>query len=319
MNSRLAILCPGQGGQHPAMFDLARSDRHAADELQRWIPDMMFGKSLDQILGDDALLFSNRIAQPLIVAATLATWEALKKVVPRPSLVAGYSIGEIAAYGVAGALSAAGAVDLAASRARLMDACVDSSCGQSMIAVSGLSEPAVAALVRRHSFFIAIETGEDSFIVGGYSQQAQQAAELEREVVQLGGRASTLAVGVASHTPLMRAAVMPFADALGHSRLADPQVPVLSGIGAEPVYQKEQAISMLSRQLAEKIRWMDCMDACAEAGITVALELGPGRALARMLQARHPHIECRSAADFRTVEGIATWLERVDAHGTSYK
>ena len=314
MSSRLLILCPGQGGQHAAMFDLARSDRHASDELQRWLSDRMFGKPLDQILGDDSLLFSNRIAQPLIVAATLATWEALKEVVPRPSLVAGYSIGEIAAYGVAGALLAADAVDLAASRARLMDACVDASSGQSMIAVSGLIEPSVTELVLRHSLFIAIETGEDSFIVGGLSQQV---AEFNREVSQLGGRTSALAVPIASHTPLMGAAVMPFAEILGHSRLADPQVPVLSGIGAEQVDQKDQAIATLSRQLAEKIRWMDCMDACAEAGITVALELGPGRALSRMLQIRHPQIECRSVVDFRTVAGIAAWLERAGAYGAS--
>ena len=315
MSSRLVILCPGQGGQHAAMFDLARSDRHAADELRRWIPDTMFGKPLDRLLGDDSLLFSNRIAQPLIVAATLATWEALKEVVPRPSLVAGYSIGEIAAYGVAGALPAADAVALAASRAKLMDACADASSRQSMIAVSGLSEPGVTELVLRHSLFIAIETGEDSFIVGGLSRQV---AEFNRELLQLGGRTSALAVPIASHTPLMGAAVKPFAEVLGHSRFADPQVPVLSGIGAEQVDQKEQAIATLSRQLAEKIRWMDCMDACAEAGITVALELGPGRALSRMLQVRHAHIECRSAADFRTVAGIAAWLERAGAHGTSF-
>jgi [acyl-carrier-protein] S-malonyltransferase len=29
-----------------------------------------------------------------------------------------------------------------------------------------------------------------------------------------------------------------------------------------------------------------------------------------MLQARHPDIACRSAADFRTIEGIAAWIER---------
>jgi [acyl-carrier-protein] S-malonyltransferase len=52
------------------------------------------------------------------------------------------------------------------------------------------------------------------------------------------------------------------------------------------------------------------MDTAAEAGITVALELGPGSALSRMLEARHPGIACRSAAEFRTVDGIAAWVGR---------
>jgi [acyl-carrier-protein] S-malonyltransferase len=52
------------------------------------------------------------------------------------------------------------------------------------------------------------------------------------------------------------------------------------------------------------------MDAAAEAGITVALELGPGAALSRMMQARHPQIACRSVADFRSLDGIVAWLGR---------
>ena len=84
----------------------------------------------------------------------------------------------------------------------------------------------------------------------------------------------------------------------------------LAGISAAPVSDKEQAVGQLSRQMAEKIRWLACMDACAEAGITYALELGPGSALTKMLQARHPHINTRSVADFRTLDGIRKWLDR---------
>ena len=63
-------------------------------------------------------------------------------------------------------------------------------------------------------------------------------------------------------------------------------------------------------QLAEPIRWKDCMDACSEFGATVALELGPGAALSRMLQARHPHIACRSVSEFRSLDGVRSWLNR---------
>jgi [acyl-carrier-protein] S-malonyltransferase len=50
------------------------------------------------------------------------------------------------------------------------------------------------------------------------------------------------------------------------------------------------------------------MDAAAEAGITVALELGPGAALSRMLRAVRADIACRSVAEFRSLEGITSWL-----------
>jgi [acyl-carrier-protein] S-malonyltransferase len=52
------------------------------------------------------------------------------------------------------------------------------------------------------------------------------------------------------------------------------------------------------------------MDACVERGVTVALELGPGAALSRMLRERHPQLQCRSLADFRSLAGALAWLRR---------
>ena len=82
-------------------------------------------------------MFDNRVTQPAIVGATLAMWEALKCRLPTPSLVAGYSIGELSAYGVAGALDPLDAVRLAATRAGLMNAAV--AAPQALAAISAIS------------------------------------------------------------------------------------------------------------------------------------------------------------------------------------
>lgn len=331
--SRLLLLCPGQGGQHPLMFDMARTSAAAGALLDR-VAGAMPPEARAALTGKDGAhpptmptmpasprdddgndgdggggedIFANRNAQPLIVAATLGIWEAIRALAPTPALVAGYSIGELSAYGVAGALQPEDAVALAAQRAQLMDACLTAHPGQALVALSGLTLDRVAALTTAHDFHISIETGDDSCIAGGPAQSAQA---LELAVVAAGGRCTKLPVEVASHTPYMREAVQPFAQALRHSAFGPMAAPVLSGIGASAVTEKIQAVEQLSRQLAEKIRWLACMDACDEAGITYALELGPGSALSKMLQARHPHINTRSVADFRTLEGIRKWLER---------
>jgi [acyl-carrier-protein] S-malonyltransferase len=108
----------------------------------------------------------------------------------------------------------------------------------------------------------------------------------------------------------MQGAVAPLAQALRATAFQPLQAPVLAGIDAAEVRDQARAVDTLSRQLAQPIRWLACMDAAAEAGITVALELGPGAALSRMLQNRHPHIATRSVADFRTLDGIGKWLAR---------
>lgn len=289
------------------MFDLARTDPQASALLDNCLSVARLGIPLQEILADNDLLFSNRMAQPLIVAAAMATWEAIRHDVPAPALVAGYSIGEVAAYGVAGALAAVDTVALAVSRARLMDGCMKTMPEQALVAISGLSYRAAAPVLQQCGFHLAIATGEDTFIAGG---SARLLVELQRLIPGSGGHLTVLPVAVASHTPCMAPAVAPFAEALGRHRLADPAIPVLSGISAEQVFRADKAISHLSRQIAEPIRWADCMDACAEAGVTVALELGPGAALSRMLHARHPQIECRAVAEFRSIGGVKTWLTR---------
>jgi [acyl-carrier-protein] S-malonyltransferase len=52
------------------------------------------------------------------------------------------------------------------------------------------------------------------------------------------------------------------------------------------------------------------MDAAVESGATVALELGPGASLSRMFRTRYPDLPCRSVSEFRSIDGIAAWLER---------
>lgn len=306
MAGRLAILCPGQGAQHPAMFDMARTDPTANALLDAWFADPALAAPLQAAIeGSEG--FANRNAQPAIVAATLAMWTALRDTVPSPALVAGYSIGEVSAYGVAGALAPGHAVKLAVERARLMDACVADGPTQAMVALSGMPDGSVEALLSRHGFHAAIVTGEDALVAGG---PAAQGDALAAAALAAGGRATVLPVAVASHTPLMAGAVDPFATLLAGQCWSAPAFPVLSGISAEPVYDASKAMRDLPRQIAEPIRWKECMDTLGEAGVTVALELGPGAALARMLQSHNPSIACRSVSEFRSLDGIRSWLER---------
>jgi [acyl-carrier-protein] S-malonyltransferase len=296
VSPHLLLLCPGQGGQHAGMLDLARTAPAAAKLLGE----------CGLTAPEPATMFENRIAQPLIVGATLAMWEALRRRVPAPTLVAGYSVGELSAYGVAGALAPTDAVRLAEVRATVMDAAAANG-SQALVAIGGMPVERVPALLHADGFELAIITGHDSCIAGGL---AATVPHLENAVAAAGGRLQRLPVGIASHTSLMAPAVAPFAGALLAAPFHAQACPVLSGIGAEKIDSKARAVDTLSRQLSETIGWSDCMDAAAEAGVTVALELGPGAALARMMQARHPQIACRSVADFRSLDGIIGWIGR---------
>ena len=99
----LGILCPGQGAQGPAMLDLLKGEPEAERVLAH-VSAGLDAPVADILSGPEDALFSNAIAQPLICAVELATWAALSGRLPSPRVFAGYSVGELAAYGCAGAL-----------------------------------------------------------------------------------------------------------------------------------------------------------------------------------------------------------------------
>lgn len=322
MPRRFALLCPGQGAQHPAMFDLAKSHVSTNEWLiNEWLPnvantlgantsDQGDGISLAQILADPHKLFANQYAQVLIVAASLANWHALQAVLPTPSLVAGYSIGELTAHTVAGRFTMNDAIDLANTRAAAMQTCVDPHQPQGMLALhfmAGATVSSITPLLAAAGLHLAIVNADQRCLIGGH------VADLERALPQLQTLAhcTRLPVHIASHTLWMQAAQPILASALQQANWQTSMCPVLAGVDGSRVTTTAQSQQSLLAQLCAPVRWDLCMEQIAEAGIDYALELGPGNALSTMLNEHQPQIACRSVHDFRSVDGIARWLQQM--------
>lgn len=295
----LAVLCPGQGGQHPGMFDILAQSAQAVEAFDQ--AALVCGMDFRALVGID--LFANCIAQPLVCAFELAVWAGLRDSLPAPLIFAGYSVGELAAYGCAGALSLSETLELAQCRADLMDAASPRDCA--LLAVQGLRRSAVQALCERNSLEIAIVNGADHFVIGGRSADLKLAAEA---AIATGARAVPLKVAVPAHTSMLDKAVPEFESALRASELRSLEIPVLTGINATPIRDRAAAIETLSQQVARPIEWAKCVEAAVEMGARVLLELGPGNALSRMVRDAYPDLASRSVAEFRSLDGVVTWV-----------
>lgn len=306
--SGIAILCSGQGAQAAGMFDIIGRAEAAAPVFAaaRALLAGRDPRGLVQEAGDD-VLHQNRTAQLLCCIQALAWWAVLSPAAPRPLTVAGYSAGELAAWGVAGALPAPAVLALAARRAELMDEAAKIPAG--MAAILGLPCMAVEGLCRRFGLYLAIANGPDHFVIAGPRQDLHEALA---EAVQEGAhRATLLPVAVASHTPLLRAASLRFdrllaAPAIG--AVLPPGTRLLSGIDGRPVRRVEEGLHKLALQVGSAIDWQACLDSCQAARPQRVLELGPGGALARMMAEAFPEIPVRSVTAFRSVAAVQRWL-----------
>ena len=305
---RLAILCSGQAGQHRGMLDglLAAPEcepvhQAASAALGRDVSEWWSGL-------DEKEIFLNANAQFAIAYYQIATWTRIARLLPEISLVAGYSLGELIAYHVAGALDAAETFKLVRARARLMDAAAGSD-GGCMALWRGRISPATLAARDRaiadYGLDVAIKrrTGEE-VLAGPSDAIARFVADLQAANPNL----VRLPVTIPSHTHYLAAAADSFRDILCTSSIAPPRMTVLRAVDAVPVRSRDQAIDALSRQISTTIRWDRCMDALAEFGIDAVIELGPGNDLARLVEAEHPQIRARAVDDFGDYRALANWL-----------
>lgn len=300
---KLAILCSGQGTQHASMFELIATDAIAQETLAE--ANAAAGFDVLSTARSSPDIFRNAIAQPLLCAYATAAWSALEPHLPAPALFAGYSVGELAAYGCAGALATSDTVRLACERAAFMDA--DSQGATGLVALRGLPRRSVDTLCATYGVGLAIVNGEEQYVVGG---QAPALDKFESQFVALGGTTQRLKVTVAAHTRSLTSAAKRLHAALASSRITTPATPVVAGISGALVVDREAAITTLARQVCSTVQWSACLDTAFERGCRVFVELGPGNALARMVRERFKDVAARSLAEFRSLDGVALWVER---------
>jgi [acyl-carrier-protein] S-malonyltransferase len=306
----LAVLCSGQGLQHSQMFSLT-GNAEAAASVFAHAAKLLDGRDPRELVRTDqaSVLHRNRVAQILCVSQTLSAAAALRNVWPKQILLAGYSIGEMAAWGVAELFDSATTLDFVALRAELMDTA--STPGDGLLSVRGLSRPSVDDLCKRYSAAVAIVNPDDAFVLGG-SGAALDALAIE--AMKMGtARVTRIAVNVAAHTASLAAASSAFHAALKRTPTSgkkDSRVRLFSGVDGTAVLDTAAGKHKLAKQISHTVEWAACLESCLEAGASAFLELGPGSALSNMFASAYPNIPSRSLDDFRTIQGVASWVTR---------
>jgi [acyl-carrier-protein] S-malonyltransferase len=299
----LGVVFPGQGTQHPQMLPwLDTPGPHTAALAP--LMDRL-GAHWRERLHDPAWGFQNAVAQVLLTGVNLAAWRAVQARLPAPRAVAGYSVGELAAFGAAGVISVEYAVALAAVRAKFMD---EATTGQptGLIAVHGLSGDQVRALCAHHGVFLAIVLHATGCVLGG---ALSALASATAEAHTLGATTNHLNVPLASHTPFLASAVAPLRAAIDQIPFASPSCAIACSLHGHTEHRPESLRAALAGQIAQPVQWRTCMETLHEQGVTCVLEVGPGTTLSALWNAQHPDVPARSLDQFQHPDGAVAWVK----------
>ena len=315
MTTQVAFLFPGQGSQSIGMAVDVYQTSTAARQVFETV-DEALGISLSKICfeGPEDTLRETTNAQPAIVTASLALLAALQEAFSphsftwssplTPSYTAGHSVGEYAALVVSGALDLKSTARLVRERGRLMHH-EGTVCPGGMAAIIAMDAEQLQEVCREaenQAGQSAVDSadpnrtahpGQGRVIIANFNAPGQivisgeqKALNLAMELAKARGakKVIPLPVSGAFHSPVMQPATDELAQIIASTPIQNATIPIISNINAALLTEAQMIREELAQQIATPVEWTRSIEYLVGAGVTVFIEIGPGRALTGMVK-----------------------------------
>jgi [acyl-carrier-protein] S-malonyltransferase len=305
----IAFLFPGQGSQKVGMGK-ALADAYPICRATFEEADAALGEPLSRIIfeGPEDQLTLTENTQPAILAVSIAAYRLLESRGLRPAFVAGHSLGEYSANVAAGTFTFADALRIVRRRGRYMQEAVPVGEG-AMAAILGLDADKVAQACADAAGGEVVSAanlnGAGQVVIAGAREAVKRAGERAKA---LGAkRVLPLPVSAPFHCALMKPAQDRLEPELRAMATADPRVPIVANVDAEPKRQAAAAIDALVRQVSSPVRWEAVVARLASEGVTTYVEVGQGTVLSglvRKIQREATAVGFGSPDDLASVEPL---------------
>jgi len=293
--NKTAVLFPGQGSQFIGMGrEFIEADAEAGNLME--LAESISSAPLRKLCLEGPMEELTRAVylQPALTAVNLICWQAVKQAGITADFFAGHSLGEYSALYAAGVLTIDDSIKLVTQRGRLSDREGIRNPG-GMQAVLGLTLEQVEEILQGFSsdavVTVANHNTELQVVISGEKEALH---EIEKTVASKGGKAITLNVSIANHSPLIAGAVPDFEEVLNTTEFSSPEIPIIFNVTAGEETEPNIIRSIMARQIVSRVRWFEIINVLLAKNVRTFIEVGPKTVLSGLLKKIIPReLGCR--------------------------
>jgi [acyl-carrier-protein] S-malonyltransferase len=282
MSKNLAFVFPGQGSQKIGMLSQLASVYATIEDTFLEASDTL-GYDLWQLVqsGSQEEINLTERTQPILLASSVAIWRLWQdRKGALPSQLAGHSLGEWSALVCAGAVTFSDALKIVRARGMYMQEAVPVGVG-AMAAIIGLADDAVLQActdARDDEVVDAVNfNAPGQVVIAGSAMAVARAINCCKAVGAK--RALPLPVSAPFHTSLMEPAADRLRGLVADTPFVEPTIPVIHNVHAETESDPEKIKMLMLDQIAQPVKWVDCVLRLKSGGADRLVECGPGKVL----------------------------------------